>query len=302
MRIDDLKAFMVLADVGSFRTASEMLNITQPALSRRLQKLEMVLESKLILRTTRHIQLTAAGIQFLEKIRPIVVEAESAIIEMRQTGSRQRGLIRIACLPSVGMNILPDTIREYREHSPHMAFRILDGNALSVVQMVMNNQVDIGVGMQLGTQSDLKHVHLFDDSIGVICHADHPVMHLTGEELTWHALQEFPLTYNLHESGNRLLINSKLDQQDVKLNWAHQVQSLFGAVVIAKSGIALAPAPSTIAGSLARDSLNFLRVREPEIFRQIHVIERPESVRSSYLQQFLQILESHVAKVSGIMR
>lgn len=287
---------MVLAEVSSYRAASEMLNITQPALTRRIQKLETLLESKLLARTTRDVQLTAAGIMFLEKIRPIVVDAESIVVQMRQTGSRQQGLIRLGCLPSVGVNLLPSVIREYQELFPRVAFRILDGNALSVVQMVLNNQVDIGIGMQMGTQSDLQHQYLLSDSIGIICHPEHPVADISKDILTWQQLQDFPLVYNLNESGNRLLINSRLEELGINLKWVHQAQSLFGAIIFGESAIALAPAPSTISEALTKQGLKFFRVKDPEIQRKIHLIEKPGATRSSYLQHFLQVLESRIAE------
>lgn len=294
MRIEDLKAFVVLADVGTYHTAAEMLNITQPALSRRIQKLEKILSTTLLVRSTRRLRLTSAGLQFLEKIRPVVMDAETAIMEMHQTDMKWQGLIRIACLPSIGIDMLPAILRDLHGELPRVSFRIIDGNALEIIQMLMSGQVDIGIGMQLGQEAELSFTPLFHEEIGVVGHRDHPVTQM--EHPRWSDLAAYPLAYNLGESGNRLILANHLEPRGIRLNWAHQIQSLFGALMVARSGIALAPAPSSFAAAASSRELVFCPVAEPLVERQLHLIERKDTMRSSYLQKIIDLIETEAAR------
>ncbi len=65
--LEDLQAFVATAEKGSFRVAAEALHISQPALSRRIDKLEKTLGSRLLERTTRRVEMTHVGRQFLEE-------------------------------------------------------------------------------------------------------------------------------------------------------------------------------------------------------------------------------------------
>ncbi|HBS5981735.1 TPA: LysR family transcriptional regulator, partial [Klebsiella variicola] len=63
--LSGMKAFVTVAELGSFSKAAEVLNLTQPALTRKIKKIESNLNTALFVRTTRKIQLTQAGAMLL---------------------------------------------------------------------------------------------------------------------------------------------------------------------------------------------------------------------------------------------
>jgi DNA-binding transcriptional LysR family regulator len=299
MRIEDLKAFVVVADVASFRTAAELLNVTQSTLTRRIQKLESMLNTQLLTRSTRFVRLTSEGLEFLEKIRTVVIDAETVILETRAGSSRQGGLIRIGVLPSLAEVMLPPVLSAFLKGSPRIAFRILDQNALGIVRMMAEGKVDIGIGIRVGDGTDLLETPLFDEPIGIVCDPAHPAAR--DPELTWAKLAKFPFAYNLGESGNRLIITHRLEEHGLKLNWIHQVGSLSGALAVARSGMALAAVPASIAEMVAPEQLVFRRVREPEISRRVILLERPDdsgSVRREKMRQFIR--ETDPTRFGGV--
>lgn len=293
MRIEDLKAFVVLADVGSFRTAAEMLNVTQPALTRRIQKIEHILETQLLIRTTRSLRLTSSGIQFLDKIRPVVLEAETAMLEVRKDGTRRRGLVRIATLPSLGQTLLPDIIRDFAGTSPNVSFRLLDANALSITAMVLDGKVDFGLGLDIGETSELQVTPLFEEPIGVIAHRGHPAVlrGVTG----WADLVDYPFSYNLSESGNRIIINQMLEKAGIRLDWTHQISSLAGAVALARSGLALSAIPASAAPEDDNADTVFLPMNSPEIIRRIVLLEPKDNARSPLTERFISLVLAYEA-------
>ncbi|HWI37702.1 MAG TPA: LysR family transcriptional regulator, partial [Burkholderiales bacterium] len=115
MKIDTLgvQAFLAIADQGGFGRAAESLHITQTALSRRVQNLEAFLGVKLVERTTRSVTLTAIGRDFLPQARRLLTDLASALVEIRESGKALRGDVTIACVPTVGVQYLPDIVRQY---------------------------------------------------------------------------------------------------------------------------------------------------------------------------------------------
>src|SRR5688572_10086998 len=102
-----VQAFVAIADQGGFGRAASTLNLTQTALSRRLQSLEAFLGVKLVERTTRSVALTRIGENFLPQARRLMTEMSAALVEIRETGRALRGDVTLACVPTVGVQYLP---------------------------------------------------------------------------------------------------------------------------------------------------------------------------------------------------
>src|SRR5580765_2980238 len=81
----DLRAFLSVADFGSFRGASENLHLSQSALSRRIDKLELALGVKLFSRTTRKVELTTVGRAFVPRAQNVMRELEDALVGIKDT-------------------------------------------------------------------------------------------------------------------------------------------------------------------------------------------------------------------------
>ena len=94
--LQELQAFVAVAERASFRAAAEDLHLSQPALSRRVDKLEAQLGAKLLERTTRRVSLTNIGRVFLERARTAIDELESAVLSIGDGhatgGTDHRGL------------------------------------------------------------------------------------------------------------------------------------------------------------------------------------------------------------------
>ncbi|MEE3216581.1 MAG: LysR family transcriptional regulator, partial [Pseudomonadota bacterium] len=143
----DLQAFIQVAELGSFHEAAQRLHLSQPALSRRIQKLEELLEVSLLERTTRRTRLTAIGADFLPRARRMIEEYESSILGIRELATHQTGTVTIACLPTAAFYFLPSVIREFSEAWPGIRIRILDVSANEGLEKVISGEADFGINM-----------------------------------------------------------------------------------------------------------------------------------------------------------
>ena len=125
----DLRALIAVSDMRSFHRAAEQLALSQPALSRRIQKLEQAVGAPLLERSTRSVRLTPAGQQVLPLLRRMVEEVDGSLIGSMASGERGAGRITIASVPSAAVRFMPDVLKRFGEEYRRVRVRILDLSA-----------------------------------------------------------------------------------------------------------------------------------------------------------------------------
>src|SRR5690606_25454374 len=98
--LQELQAFVAVAERLSFRAAANDMHISPPALSRRIEKLEALLGVKVFERSTRHVQLTNVGRVFLGHARNALDELEGAMLGISDLAAHRSGVVAVACVPS----------------------------------------------------------------------------------------------------------------------------------------------------------------------------------------------------------
>src|SRR5438105_50080 len=165
MRIDmlGLQAFLAITDEGSFHRAAAALHLTQTALSRRLQNLERFLGVALVERTTRSVSLTSLGRDFAPQARRLVTDLALALTEICESGKALRGDVTIACVPTAGVQFLPQVIQQYSARFPHNRIKLLDHASSGVADAVLRREAEFGVNIDEPHQTDLTSIALLED-------------------------------------------------------------------------------------------------------------------------------------------
>ena len=150
--LQDLRAFVKIAEFGNFHEAANAIHLSQPALTRRMQKLEEGLGTQLLDRTTRRVSLTAVGRDFLPKARRLLDDFERSILGIRELAERQSGQVTLACIPTAAFYFLPTVIREFNLQYPKIRIRILDLSAHEGLEAVIRGEADFGINFIPHTQ------------------------------------------------------------------------------------------------------------------------------------------------------
>ena len=111
--LSDLRAFIAVAELSSFRAAAETIHLSQPALSRRIDKLEDALGVRLFDRDTRNVELTAVGRDFARKSRSLLDDLDTILLGVRDVAANRWGQVTLACIPSTVHYFLPTVLRQY---------------------------------------------------------------------------------------------------------------------------------------------------------------------------------------------
>jgi DNA-binding transcriptional LysR family regulator len=174
IEFSELHAFVVLANELHFRKASERLFLSQPALSKKIQRLEEKLKGALFVRSRRRVSLTDAGKSFLPKAAKLLQDAEDALRETQGAIEGRAGTLRIgfgiASLPE----ILPRTIVRFRKLYPEVELQLREMPSDLQVSSLIEGRLDAGILRMPVTNRKLISVHLFSEHLVLATPADVP--------------------------------------------------------------------------------------------------------------------------------
>ena len=172
LEFSELQAFVVLAGELHFRKASERLFLSQPALSKKIQRLEEKLKGALFVRSRRRVALTDAGKSFLPKAAKLLQDAEDALRETQAAVEGRVGTLRIgfgiASLPE----ILPRTILRFRKLYPEVELQMREMPSSSQVSSLIESRLDAGILRMPVTDRKLMCVPLFSEHLVLATPAD----------------------------------------------------------------------------------------------------------------------------------
>ncbi len=127
MMLQHLITFARVVELGSFTRAGELLNLSQPAVTRQVAALEGEFGVPLIERSGRSIAVTPAGQVVYSAARRIAALVERAKIDVVSLSHPERGLVSVAAVTTVGLFTLPGLLAEFRERYPQVRFRVWSG-------------------------------------------------------------------------------------------------------------------------------------------------------------------------------
>src|SRR6516165_7540860 len=141
-----LRAFLLVAQQRSFARAAEALYITPSGLSVLIRELETQLGFRLFDRTTRHVGLTNYGSELLGIVRESVDKIESVAARLNRSAVETQRSFSIGAPPLIAANVLPDAIKEFRDHRPDLRIRIFDVGGEALTRLVEQGKLDMSIG------------------------------------------------------------------------------------------------------------------------------------------------------------
>ena len=174
LEFSELHAFVVLAGELHFRKASERLFLSQPALSKKIQRLEEKLKGALFVRSRRKVALTDAGRSFLPKAAKLLRDAEDALLDTRAVIEGRSGTLRIGFGIASVSEILPRTILRFRKLYPDVELQLREMPSPSQVSSLIEGSLDAGILRLPVSNPRLISMPLFSEHLVLATSADAP--------------------------------------------------------------------------------------------------------------------------------
>lgn len=299
MRIDilGLQAFVSIAERGSFQRAAAHLNLSQTALSHRMRKLELDLGLRLLLRTTRQVTLTPAGVELLPRARRIIDDVAETFQQLRQMGEPKQRRVSIGCLPTLAVQTLPQAIAKFSARHPDVAIKVHDNSAGEIAQLVQSGEADFGITILSAAVWDLELKPLLKEPFVAIVPADHAFAKLNA--VSWAELAGHPLVRISPQAGNRVLLDDALGSRRDTLNWRFEAQRMVTAVSMVRAGIGVAVAPRLAVEAGGAQGVKALKLHTPSVSRTIGVVLKRGVPLSPPAEELLGILEQRIRAIAG---
>lgn len=173
MQIEFLETFVEVARHGNVTRAAEMLYLSQPSVSGRLQALETELGERLLTRTPRGVRLTDAGREFLpyaERAVRAFRDGQNALGELRQV---RAGRLLLGAAPAVSTYYLPGVLKRFATDHPGVRISVRTGHSEEVLAMVLTDQVQIGLVRSL-QHPELEVQPCYEDELVLLVSPAHP--------------------------------------------------------------------------------------------------------------------------------
>src|SRR5512145_3332531 len=172
MLLSQIEAFVEVARTRTVSRAADALFVTQPALTARLQRLEAELDTKLFVRTPRGMKLTEAGDAFL----PHAVKALDSLADGRRiVNAYERGgagRLALGAAPAISTYVLPGILKRFATSHPRVSVSVRTGHSEEVLELVLREQVDIGLVREL-RHPDIVSTPLYEDRVILVVEPGH---------------------------------------------------------------------------------------------------------------------------------
>ncbi|MBT9511667.1 MAG: LysR family transcriptional regulator [Acidovorax sp.] len=262
-----LEAFVTVAELRSFAATADRVALTPSAVSQLVSELEDALGFKLFERSTRRVDITSAGREFLASAESVLKHLRMAQTAASDVRNRAAGIVRIAAPLVVASVILPKAIKAYVQKRPKVRIHIRDVPVEKLVDAVASGDADLALGPDRVCGDDVTRIQLFESPWVLWCAPTHPLAH--KRNVTWDQLHAYPLVAagRDHERSVAQMHTGLPSGQ--RVTPVEIVDNISTAMGLAAADVAATLAPDYV-GALAKPlGLVRRRILSPEVMRYV---------------------------------
>lgn len=287
IEIGDIEAFIELTETNSFAKAAASLNLSQPALSRRIQKLEQELGTKLFDRTTRKVSLSYSGRNFYERARGIIEAIKTASRTLNEKYSFP-SIIKIGVVNSALSNIVYPTIKIFKKMEPRCKIQIIERSSNYVVDSVLGGECEFGINFTGIQEPGISFEKLFVEDYIVVFPKGDPLEKKKKIKLSDIKNRDFISVWK--GSGSRVYFENALALQNEDLDWTYEVRHIPSALAMVEQGLGITLAPK-LAVSKEYRNLSYRPLIDPKIARTMGLIKRARRELTYDAQKLYDLLK-----------
>lgn len=284
MDIQNIRAFLMVYQTGSFSRAAENLYITQPAMSKRVAALEHSLGVSLFDRIGKTVQLTEAGSALVPGYQRIVDEMDESqriISNLRETTS---GLLSLATSHHIGLHRLPPVLRQYARAYPEVDLQLQFMDSEKACEQVLRGDIELAI-VTLPGEADprLSLQKVWHDPMHCVVASDHALA--ANKQLTRKQLLKQPSVLPSSNTYTRGLIDKALGLDDetsilMETNYMETIK------VMVATGLGWGVVPD----SMLDDSLRVIELKNISMSRELGVVFHSARTRSSAANALMSLL------------
>lgn len=289
MEIRQLRAFVAIAETGTFTAGALRVHVTQAAISMQIRQLESEIGARVFVRAPRHVILTEAGEQLLRRARHILREHDAALDEIAELAGAERGRLRIGSASAMVLTEqLPAILKELRKQHPAAEISVTSGTSEVLVDQILAGEVDIAfVSLPVDVRG-IKTERLSEDQLVAIASPRHKLA--KQRTISAYTLAGERLILGERGGNTRRLIDQFFAQAGVTLRVAMELsrQQAIKRMVEEDMGVGIVPLQS-VKEEVEKGRLIRWWIEGAEINWELGIAQLSNGYDSPIMQKFVSL-------------
>ncbi|MCS5558516.1 MAG: LysR family transcriptional regulator [Oceanospirillaceae bacterium] len=282
-----LKAFMAVAQHGSFSRAAEQLHLTQPAVSKRIVKLEGQLHTRLFDRMGRNVSLTITGQHLLPKAKAIIQAMDDTADELTNLSGHVGGQLRIATSHHISLHRLPKPLRLFIARYPQVELDIQFAESEVIYDGLLQGRWQLGIiTLNPEPHPQLQQQVIWLDQMQFVAAPDHPLSQQSSVNLS--ELSSYPALLSKSNTFTRGIVEQDFGEQRLALKVAMSTNNLDTIRMMVSIGMGWSILPQT----LINNDLKVLASQSKPIIRQLGCVWHQQRSLSNAAKALMEILQA----------
>lgn len=300
MRIEQLQAFLAVADAGGFQAAAHQRHVTQSTVSRQIQALEAELDAPLFHRGAQA-RLTVAGELLLPKARRMCQDWHQVSKDIADLMAGKQPELCVAAIQSVCSALLPPVLQQFCRDYPQVQLRVTALGSDRSLKVLRDGLVDVAVVMQnprLTTQPEMVVEPLYEEEVEVLMCADHPLADCS--QVAWADLARYPQIVFKDGYGMQRLVQQQFQAVGCECNGPLELNTLDAFRGVVRQGEFVALLPKLALSDCVHDpSLVVKPTATPTLTRQVVLVTTQERLLIPPIKRFFELVKAGAPMVAA---
>jgi LysR family hydrogen peroxide-inducible transcriptional activator len=292
MEMHQLRYFLAVSEEQNFTRAAEKSFVSQPSLSAQIIKLEDELGNRLFNRLGRRVELTSAGKQFEKRARSILMEADNAVREIRESASDFKGNLRIGVTPTVAPFLLPPVLKACCERFPELRIRVDENLRRALLENLVCGNLDVVISSYSGGVSQVDAEPIIQEKLNLVVPRGHVLA--KREDISIEDFKDEPLIVLGESAALGAKVMEFFERNDFEPKTAAYCSQVSTAVALVNSGLGLAILPEMARESILPCDVVFKSMKSLKMSRLLFALTHERRYLSSGARGFLDVVREFV--------
>jgi len=286
MDIQNIRAFLMVTETGSFSRAAKKLFITQPAISKRISTLEFSLDCQLFDRLGKNVQLTQTGEALIPGYQRILAEMDEAQRIISTLRTQVSGHLRFGTSHHIGLHRLPPVLRQYTKQFPQVELDIQFMDSEQAGALILRGEIELALITLPDTiDKPLTTIPVWSDPMECVVANDHLLA--KQKTVTRKQLSEHGVLIQSHSTHTRNIIDRalKLDAETKIIMESNYLETIKAMI---QNGLGWGVLPE----SMIDNTLHRLKIKDVKMERHLGILLHASRTLSSSANALLETLKS----------
>jgi LysR family transcriptional regulator, benzoate and cis,cis-muconate-responsive activator of ben and cat genes len=282
-----LRYFVAVAEELHFSRAARRLNVSQPPLSQQIRQLEDIVGSALFVRTSRRVQLTSAGLAFLDGTRRSLAEVARTLAAAQHAAHGERDMLRVGFTDSAALGGLVEILRTYRVAYPDVHLDLIEGTSQAQLDALERDTVDVALVRGPVASVTARTIIVRREPFEAAVPADHPLAKRRGVPLAALRGQPFVLFPRHLAPAFHDVVTAMCRRAGFSPEVRHESADYQTMLSLVAAGLGVTIVPASVR-NLGRIGVEFRPLAGPKVMAELALMYRPARL-SRALEAFIAI-------------